>query len=313
MSGVNELFTEKFRPKNLNQLIVVPRIKEELSKGLVHNLLLVSTPGTGKTSALFILSKGHPTLYMNTSEERGIDTIRNRIIEFCSSVSLDQGKEKLKCVILDEIDGATAEYFSALRGVIERYANTTRFITSCNYIQKIPDAIQSRFHKISFDPINSEEEEYLIKEYKERVKLILNAIKISYTDDILSKFVLNDFPDLRAIINKLQSLYLRGAKQLDLILDFDFEELFKLCLAKPDPVNNYKFISEQYSNKIDESLVSLGRDFIKYLKEKAPNKVDKIPLIIITMAEYQYQKQFVIDPIITLLAACMKIQQILNE
>jgi DNA polymerase III delta prime subunit len=250
---------------------------------------------------------------MNASEERGIDTIRNRIIEFCSSVSLDQGKEKLKCVILDEIDGATAEYFSALRGVIERYANTTRFITSCNYIQKIPDAIQSRFHKISFDPISSEEEEYLIKEYKERVKLILNAIKISYTDDILSKFVLNDFPDLRAIINKLQSLYLRGAKQLDLILDFDFEELFKLCLAKPDPVNNYKFISEQYSNKIDESLVSLGRDFIKYLKEKAPNKVDKIPLIIITMAEYQYQKQFVIDPIITLLAACMKIQQILNE
>jgi DNA polymerase III delta prime subunit len=209
-------------------------------------------------------------------------------------------------------DSGTDEFYKSLRAVIERYANTTRFIASCNYIQKIPDAIQSRFHKISFDPINFEEEEYLIKEYKERVKLILNAIKISYTEEVLSKFILNDFPDLRAIINKLQSLYLRGAKQLNLVLDFDFEELFKLCLSKPDPVNNYKFISEQYSNKIDESLVALGKDFIKYVKEKAPNKIDKIPLIIITMAEYQYQKQFVIDPLITLLAACMKLQTILN-
>jgi len=211
-SVITQLFTERFRPKELASLIAPPRIKNELSKGLIQNLLLTGTAGTGKTSVGFILSKPHTTLYINASSERGIDTIREKIGKFCSTISLEGGKEKLKCVFLDEIDGATEEFFKALRAVMEKYANVARFIATANYLQKIPEPIQSRFNCISFDAINSEEEKYLLDEYKKRVSIILNAIKITYNDEILDKFVRNDFPDMRSLMNKLQSFYLQGIK-----------------------------------------------------------------------------------------------------
>jgi replication-associated recombination protein RarA len=317
MSTVKDLFTEKFRPKNLGQLIAPVRVKEELNKGLIQNLLLYGSPGTGKTSTLFILAKDHPSLYINASEEGGIDTIREKIGKFCATISLEGGKEDLKCVILDELDGASENFYKALRAVMERYSNTARFIASCNYIQKIPEPIsESRFHKISFDPINQEEETYLIGEYEKRIAAILGAAKIEYTPEILSKFVKNDFPDLRALMNKSQSFFLRGVKKLDeknFNLNFDFKDLFDLCLKTPDkPYENYKFIINQYGSRIDDSLVSLGNDFPEYLKSVAPEKIDKLPLILIALADYQYQKSFSVDPLITLLAAVFKIQQILK-
>lgn len=315
MSIVRELFTEKFRPKTLNQLIAPQRIKTELSQGVIQNILLYGSAGTGKTSSLFILAENHPRLYINASSERGIDTIREKISKFCSTISLEGGNENLKVVILDEIDGATEEFYKALRAVMERYASTSRFIASCNHIQKVPDAIQSRFHMISFDPINNEEEKFLIEEYKKRIIIILEAIKITYTEEILTKFVMNDFPDMRTLMQKLQSFYYRKIKELDpkdFNINFDFKDLFDLCLLKPNPVDNYKFIINQYGTRIDEALVVLGRDFPEYLKNNSPKKIDKLPLIIIAVAEYQYQKEFVIDPLITLLACVFKIQQILQ-
>ena len=100
--SIKQVFTEKFRPKNLNQLITFNRIKKDLSNGLTQNLLLTGTQGTGKTSTLFILSADYTSLYINASTERGIDIIREKISKFCSTISLEGGREKLKCVILDE-------------------------------------------------------------------------------------------------------------------------------------------------------------------------------------------------------------------
>lgn len=316
-SIITQLFTERFRPKDLSTLIIPPRIRNELSKGLVQNVLLYSGPGTGKSSAGHILSKPYTTLYINFSSERGIDTIREKISKFCATISLDGGKETLKCVFLDEFDGGTDEAFKALRGVIEKFSNITRFIATANYIQKIPDAIQSRFNCISFDPINSEEEKYLFEEYKKRVILILNAIKITYTDETLEKFIQNDFPDMRSLLNKIQSFYLQGIKELNdknFNINYDFEDLYRLCLNKPDkPYDNYKFVVGEFSNRVDEAIISLGNDFIEYIKSNAPDKIDKIPLIIIAAAEYQYQVQFVVDKFVTLLALIFKIQLILHE
>lgn len=315
MSKVTDLFTEKFRPKNLNQLIVPERIKTELSKGLIQNLLFYGSPGIGKSSAQFILSQNHTTLYINAAAERGIDTVREKITNFCSTLSLDGGKENLKCVILDEADCAVENFYLSLSATQERFAHNARFIASCNNIHKIPEKIQSRFKLINFDPINTEEEQYIKQEYKKRIILILDAVKISYTDETLSKFIDNDFPDMRTLMNKLQSFYLREIKELnpsDFNINFDYKDLFELCLCKPDPINNYKFIINEYSSRIDETFTVLGRDFIEYLKTNYPQKTDKIPLLLIALADYQYQKQFVIDPLITLLACCFKIQQILQ-
>jgi hypothetical protein len=97
------------------------------------------------------------------------------------------------------------------------------------------------------------------------------------------------------------------------MLTFFFKDLFEVCLRSPDkPYENYKFIINQYGSRIDDSLTALGNDFPEYLKNTAPEKIDRLPMVIIAVAEYQYQKPFVIDPLITLLACVMKIQQILK-
>jgi len=316
-SSIQLLFTEKFRPKELASLIAVPRIKNELAKGLIQNVLFFGSAGTGKSSLGFILSKPYTTLYINSSSERGIDTIREKIGNFCATISLEGGREKLKCVFLDEFDGFTDDAYKALRAVIEKYANVSRFIATANYIQKIPEPIQSRFNCISFDAINNEEEVYLIEEYKKRVALIMKATKITYSNEILDKFVRNDFPDLRSLLNKLQSFYIQGITELNdrnFNINFDFEDLFKICLNKPDkPYENYKIIIGEYSSKISESLSALGSDFVEYIKSNAPNKIDKIPMIIIAVAEHQAQRTLVIDPLITLLSCVMKLQIIINS
>ena len=115
---INTLFTEKFRPNNLNQLIAPPRIKDEFKRGLVQNLLLFGSQGTGKTSALHILSQDHTTLYINASSEGRIDILRDKIGKFCSSISLEGGREKLKCVVLDE---CLEETEKVRIGTLEKY------------------------------------------------------------------------------------------------------------------------------------------------------------------------------------------------
>ena len=129
-----QLFTELFRPKTLDQAVIVPRIREELSKGLVDNILMAGKAGIGKSSLTRILaSECEDPLYINASLERGIDTIREKIISYASSSSLWGGEEKLKVVILEECDNLTNDAWSALRATIEQFHRTTRFIGNCNY------------------------------------------------------------------------------------------------------------------------------------------------------------------------------------
>ena len=158
-----QLFTELFRPKTLDQAVIVPRIRQELEKGLIDSILLFGTQGAGKTTLTRILAaECDDPLYINASLERGIDTIREKIITYASSSSLWGGEEKLKVVILEECDNLTNDAWSALRATIEQFNRTTRFIGNCNYIEKIPEPIQSRFNCIPIDPINQEEETYLL-------------------------------------------------------------------------------------------------------------------------------------------------------
>ena len=99
------LWTEKYRPKELKDLIVPERIAKKLDKGVYQNMLFYGGPGSGKTSSAKILATGHPHMYINCSSETGVDTVRTKISEFCSKLSLLDGERKLKVVILDEFDG----------------------------------------------------------------------------------------------------------------------------------------------------------------------------------------------------------------
>ena len=317
MAATQKLFTELFRPKVLDGLILPSRIRTELSKGLTQNIILYSsTPGSGKTTASRILTANYDTLKLNGSSENGIDVIRNQVVQFASTISLEEGQEKIKVILLDEADGLSSAAWDALRETIEHYANSVRFVCTCNKIDKIPAPIQSRFNCIPFYPINKAEEDLLFSQYCEYIGKILDALKIAHEPDVLAEFVRTSFPDMRSILNTIQKLYTQGATELDrssLIRTFDCSDLFNLIITGGDPVENYKFIMANYAGSPDDALLAISKDFVEFVRTNYTQYISKIPYLIITIAEYLAQLPTAIDRVIVLLACCFKLQTILHS
>ena len=276
------------------------------SNGIIHH----------NTSLTRILSKGYNVLEINASLENGIDTIRDKVINFASQSSLFGGEEQLKVIVLEECDGLTIEAWKALRATIEKYHKTVRFIGNCNYIDKIPDPIKSRFNVIVIDPLSNEEEQYLFNGYLERIKYILDYFKISYSEDDIISFVKSSFPDMRTLLTKIQQLYNRGCKELtkDMLANsYDCSELFKLIINTPDPVGNYKQLVAEWSTKPEEAILAIGKDFPDYIITVKPELINKLPYILINTAEYNAMLSQSIDKFVTLLGLVFKLQVIINQ
>jgi len=314
---IQELLTEKLRPKELKHMILPQRIKGSFENGLQQNVLLAGSPGSGKTSMAKILIRNHPYIFINVSDESSVETIRTKVHDFCSTVSILDGENHIKIVVLDEFDGASEQFYKALRGTIEKYAKTTRFVATCNYLSKIPDAIKSRFEVYDFDPVNKEEENEIKIEWQERVSKILSLMEINHDEKSLDLFTKKYFPDMRSALNTIQRWQIDGVTDLTESkineITFDHEEIFNMILSKPDSIANYQYIVGQYSGRVDEVMASLSSDFIKWLEEKNPSKLNLIPATIITVARYQSQRSQVIDPIVSLLALIFELQQMFNK
>lgn len=313
-----QLFTELFRPKTLKEIILPKRIRKELGEGTLHqNYLFYSSPGTGKTSIAKILATGHPTLYINVSDRSSVDTIRSEITDFCGSISVLDGKEAMKVVILDEMDGASDQFYKALRATVEKYHDTARFIGTCNYITKVPDAIQDRFECIPFSPVSQEEEKELMIAYIKRTMSLMKHVKINITQDAAIEFVKRNFPSMRSIVKKIQSFRDKGISEISIndikTLNYTYNDVYDLILGVPNPHENYKTIVGQYATKVDDVLASLGSEFPAYLREHKPEAMKKLPGLIIEVAHHQAQRNQVIDPVVTLLSCCFKLQTIINQ
>ena len=210
----------------------------------------------------------------------------------------------------------TDELYKALRGTIEKFAGNTRFVATCNYINKVPDAIQSRFEVINFDPSTSEEEEIIKIEWRSRVRLILGKLGISIDDDSLSAFEKSYFPDFRSALNRIQSWSIEGVTQLDLAkvkeANWSYEDLYKMLMTSKDPVNNYQVLVGQYSTKVDDVMTSLGGEFIDWIVKNHPDKAKIIPATIVLVASHQAQRTAVIDPVVSLLSLFFQIQKLID-
>jgi DNA polymerase III delta prime subunit len=315
---ITALFTEKYRPKNLEDLILPDRVMNKFKDGLTQNMLLAGSPGTGKTStAKAIVNQfGLPYLYINASTDTSVEVIRTRITDFCSTMSVLDDQGKFKVVILDEVDGVSDQFFKALRATMEQFASNSRFIATCNYINKLPDPILSRFEVINFDFDKSEETE-LTKKYIKRVYEICGKEEMTIDKPALVEFVKRNFPDLRSTLNKLQGYKSQGTTNITVedVKKFNsvYKDVFELIFNEMDPVKNYKLLVSEYSNRIDEVLQSLGSDFVEYIQAEKPNQLKCIPQIVITVAEHQAQRVHVIDPVITMLSCVYKLQEIVRS
>jgi len=318
MNSISQLFTEKYRPKNLEDLILPDRVMNKFVNGVQQNMLFAGSPGTGKTSTAKALVAQYdlPYLYINASTDTSVDVIRTRITDFCSTMSIMDDRNKFKVVILDEVDGVSDQFFKALRATMETFASNSRFIATCNYINKLPDPILSRFEVLNFD-FDKEEESELTKKYIKRVYNICNEEGMTIEKPALVEFVRRNFPDLRSTLNKLQGYKTQGTDNItvDDVMRFNsvYKDVFELIFNNIDPANNYKLLVSEYSNRVDDVLQSLGEEFIEYIQQEKSTAVKFIPQIIIAVAEHQAQRVHVIDPVITMLSLVYKIQTIVRQ
>ena len=307
------LWEEKYRPQNLKELIIPQRIRTIFENGVVQSMLLYGTAGIGKTSAAKAICKQfqHNTLYLNMSETTGVDTIRETIMEFAMNQSILHYDNPIKVVILDEMDGMSQQAYAALRATMEKCSVNTRFIGTCNYIEKIPDPIQSRFLMIDFN-FTSEEINEVKKGQLLRVVEICRKEGLNITKDAVAKLVLTYYPDFRSIVKKLQRFSLEGKTNVgvDDIKDSasEYAELYDMIITQDNPVENYKFVMKKYSNCVDEAITALGYPFVEYILKSKPNIMDKIPVITILNAKYQQNLKNCIDPVVVLLANIFELQ-----
>lgn len=312
--------TEKLRPKKFQHLILPPRVSQILNGGkLEQNFLLYGSQGLGKTSAAKVMasSPGFDHIYINCSDETGVDVIRDKITTFCSSASVLNIDGQMKCVILDELDGVSDQFFKALRGTIEKFAKNTRFIATCNYVNKIPDPIQSRFVVVNFDMIDGGEVEFVKHEWKNRFSALFTKLSISVTDDLLEEFIDAAFPDMRKALYKLETLSISKVTSLTrehiTSKNWEFEPIFELIMKQGDSYENYKIIVKDYQSSVNEVMASLGSEFPEWIKDNHADKLPKLPIIIVEVAAHQAMRNQVIDPVISLLSLVYKLQKSIQQ
>lgn len=298
----NTLLNEKYRPDTLDNFVGNENLKDSLSRQIqqndIQNYIFYGTAGGGKTtlSKIIVNSLDCDYLYINASDERGIDTIRNKVIGFASTVSF----KPLKVIILDEADYLTINAQTSLRNIIETYSASTRFIMTCNYINKIIDPLQSRCHTIKIIPPSKS----LIAKHLYNI-LEKEGIKFEMGD--LKSLVNFYYPDLRKCLNTIQSCTIDGELKLDggILLSSSYinKIIGELKNNKPSIKNIRQIVLDSNVEDFEQIFEALYDRADEYL----PGKQGTVALLV---NDHQYKSNFRVDQEINFIAL---IQNIINN
>ncbi len=286
------LLSERWRPKTLDEVILLPRIKEIFKNGLNQNVILYGHFGTGKTTLARILIgkylKNTPHIEINSSFYTSIDTLRSKIDDFCSKVYMGLDledtveRDSIKYVFLDEFERTSTQYQDALKAYIEDYsAKNVRFILTTNHINKVSAGIRSRLIEVNFDCQNLDEEKWLKTEIaKKIIKQIAPTENFEISKEEVVSIINKKFPDFRSILIELDNFKQTGSTLQNLPkIDLKIKsELFELVFNKSKSFEDiYHFINDNFGpEKIDELIFLLGRPLIDFCIENKKTKVENL-------------------------------------
>jgi len=300
-----ELWVEKYRPQTLEEYVgnetIKNKIADYLEQGSIQNLLFHGVAGTGKTTLAKLIAKNLncDLLYINASDERGIDTIRDKIIPFASSMSFND----VKIVILDEADYITPQAQATLRNTIESCSKTTRFIFTCNYLERIISPLQSRCQTFEITPPSKDEVIDLICEISVKEELKINTK--NNTDNVLS-VVDTHYPDIRKIVNTIQGSIVDGEVKIDnnSLKNTQLGGLVVDALIRKAKLSEIRqILADSGAREFD--------DLFKYIYDKSSTLFgSREGEAILIIAKYQYEYTFVLEKEICIAAMLNKLLKI---
>ena len=294
------LWVEKYRPKVIADIILPDNLKETFAKivqsGEMPNMLFTGTAGLGKTTVAKALCNqmGLDWILINGSEEGNIDTLRGKIKQFASSVSLQGG---FKVVILDEADYLNPQSTQpALRGFIEEFANNCRFILTCNFKNRIIEPLHSRCGVYEFNTTKKGMVN-LCMNFMGRAKTILTDEGVGFDEKVLAELIMKFAPDWRRVLNELQRQAFNG-KITGVNNDINnFDNLFTHLKSK-----DFKQMRKWVTDNMDVEATAIFRGIYDRMYDNL--KPQSIPQLVLILADYQYKQAFVADHELNIVA-CM--------
>ena len=301
MSKKHSLWVEKYRPTTLKNYVGNESIKKSISNYIeqndIQNLIFYGPAGTGKTTLAKLIVKNIDCdyLYINASDERGIETIRDKVSGFASTMSF----KPLKVIILDEADFLTIQAQASLRNIIETFSRTTRFILTCNFIERIIDPLQSRCQTLKVIPPSKLDVVKHLKKVTEK-----EDIKVNVND--LAIVVNNNYPDVRKMLNTIQVSTQDNVLSLDTTAlvssNYMAEVVKELSTSSP----KFNTIRQIIANANVKDFEGFYRFLFDNASDFAPGKEGTVAIHI---NEYSFQSNFRIDKEINCMAL---IKQLIN-
>ena len=300
------LWVEKYRPSRVSETILPKDLKDTFQSivdgGELPNMMFSGTAGTGKTTIARAICDELQLDYIviNGSEEGNIDTLRGKIKQFASSVSLSGG---YKVVILDEADYLNPQSTQpALRGFIEEFSNNCRFILTCNFKNKIIEPLHSRCGVYEFN-FDKKTLAGLCGQFMQRVQTILTEEGVEYNDKVIAELIMKYAPDWRRVLNELQRGSISGRLATTIIQNDDNSNYGALFTSLKE--KNFKKMRGWVVNNVDQEPAAIFRSIYDVMNDYV--KPESVPQLVLILADYQYKNAFVADHELNLVACLTEV------